>query len=705
MEDVIELSGVSFKYPQSEKNALSGVSFCIKKGDYVAVVGANGSGKSTLSRLLAGFLDPTEGSVTRSPEQLPGIVFQHPKEQIVAGVVERDTAFGPQNLHLSKGETELRTMECLSVVDLADRAFSRTAELSLGQIQRLALAGILALFPDLLILDETTAMLDPSTRHEVIAFISQWNKKGNSVIHVTHDKDEAFNAERVLVLAGGKLVFDGSSKDFASDTNLVDSVFAPDTELYEHKKNFQPKTDEPYSLVVDGLSFSYEDRAVFKNVSFALKKGSLTAITGPSGCGKSTMLECLAGLLKPEQGKVYASSKPLLSLQDSEATLFEQFAADDVAFGPRTQGLVGKELKARVKNAMDAAGVPFADFADRETFRLSGGEQRKVSIAGILALEGDVYLFDEPTAALDSFSRKSVLMLLRNLASSGKTVLFSTHRREEAVFADEELSWDSLTKNPQRKISVPEKLTECVTEKNAATIEGIRKTERIFMSPPKIPKSPVSMLPPVLKYIIFLALFSATLVFKNIIPCAIMLGANILYALLARYSLLKPLKAVVKIFPWLLLIVVFQLVFFPAQANEIRYIDARWFMVTPSKIMLCACSLLRIFSCIICMGVFIFTTDERAIMDGLAGLLFPLSLIKIPVRYAVLVVGIIFRFIPLLMDEAVSIIKTQIIRGAFGSAKGFGKLKMLVPLFAPLMIQTFRKAEVFAEALTARYFS
>ena len=703
---VLKLSNVSFSYPQANRNALTDVSVSIERGQYIAVVGTNGSGKSTLARVLAGFIEPDEGTVERSENAIEGIVFQHPREQIVAGVVERDTAFGPKNLNLSKSEVELRTMECLSVVDLADRAFSRTTQLSLGQTQRLALAGILALFPDLLILDETTAMLDPNTRAEVIEFIDQWNRKGNSIVHITHDEEEVRHASRVLVLEQGKLVFDASSADFFADEAMVQSVFGSDDELIHAKQSASVAEDAPLSLSVKNLSFSYSDRMVFEKLSFTLQKGTLTALTGPSGCGKSTLLECLAGLLIPSSGTIRSVSRPLLALQDTEAALFEPFSADDVAFGARAQGVTGKKLRQRVIHAMDAAGVPFADFADRQTFRLSGGEKRKLSLAGIVALEGDVYLFDEPTAGLDAQSRRTVMLLLRKLAQEGKTVLFTTHRMNEAQFADRQLSWDELTKvTVSAGDDTNIQLKDMPPVRNAEMLAGIRKASASFLGTVQIPDSPVAKLPPVVKYLVFLAMFTLSICFKTVLPCACVLGVTILYALLARYPISKPTIAILKFSPWILLIVVFQLIFFPAQADEIRYVDLSWLVITPSKIQLCVCSVLRIVSCVNTMGVFMFTIDERQLLDGLSDLLILIALInKAAVRNIVLVVGIIFRFIPLLLEEAASIVKTQIIRGAFGQSKGFKKFKQLVPLFAPLMIQTFRKAELFSHALTARYF-
>jgi len=708
---LLELKDVSFAYPQSEKKAISNVSLSVERGEVVALVGANGSGKSTLARLVAGLIAPDSGTVTLEQGVLPGIVFQQPKEQIVAGVVERDTAFGPQNLAMSKSEIELRTMECLAVTGLVDKASSRTFELSLGQTQRLAFSGILALFPDFLILDEVTAMLDPDSRKEILALIDEWHRKGHTVLHVTHDKDEALAAQRIIVLDKGTVLFNGRSTLFKKNKKLIASVFGDDTWCKKTKKTIRSKNN---ALAASDISFSYpnlsgeqkKSSAVFEHLSLTLQQGTLTALTGPSGCGKSTLLECLAGLLSPQQGTIYASERPVLALQESEAALFETFAADDVAFGPRNKGLSGKLLFERVKQSFSLVGLPYEKYGDRQVSQLSGGEKRKVSLAGIIALDSSVLLFDEPTAGLDPQSRVVIMQTLRMLAQNGKTVLFSTHRAEEAAFADRTLTWNDLTaSHSERALENMANLLPIKPLPNAEMIHSLQKTTAAFSAPPHIPNSPIQKMAPVMKYIVFLALFISALAVKPVYLCGVVLILCVAYALLAKYPLCKPLLTFVKLVPWLLVFSLFQFLFFPAAQGEHIFYQLGIFTVSMSKILLVVKMFIRTAAAIICLGTFIFTTGEREILDGLDMLLHPLTFIKIPVRYAVLVVGIIFRFIPLLLDEAAGILKTQLIRGGLSDARGLKKVKKLLPLFVPLMMQTFRKAQSFSDALTARYFS
>ncbi|MCR5217836.1 energy-coupling factor transporter ATPase [Treponema sp.] len=708
---LVSLKNVNYKYPQCQTPALKDISIEINKGEYIALAGLNGSGKSTLARLIAGFIQPESGDFTVEKNTLPGIVFQQPKEQIVAGIVERDTAFGPQNLNMSKAEIELRTIECLTVVGIADKAMNRTFELSLGQTQRLAFSGILALFPSLLILDEVTAMLDPKAREELVEFIRQWNAKGHTVIHVTHDEDEVLAAGRVIVLDKGRKIFDGSSEEFKKAAPVKDMLFdSGDQCLPSSKINLQERET---SLKVENLSFSYEGYEVFKNLSFELKKGSLVALTGPSGCGKSTLFECLAGLKKADSGSIKGSCIPALALQESEAALFERYAADDVAFGAINEGFKGKELVRRVKSSMELAGLNYKEYGNRSSFNLSGGEKRKLSIAGIIALNRDILIFDEPTSALDGVSRKTVLRTLRQLADEGKTVLFSTHRMEEAAAADCHILWKDLiaTKaddkaglEAKEDVKTGTQLKNIEAASNSLILNSIQKLTGVLTAPAKVPSSLLSDKPAWLKTLIFLFLFTASLAVQSVSLCAIMLGLNFIYALCSSFSLKKVFTALRKLLPFILFFLLLEFIFYPVSKGDSEIFRWKFIVISEYKILLSVKTLIRALCSVTCVAVFISSTSEREILDGLSGVLLPLAKAGVPVRYLVLVTGIIFRFMPLLLDELSAIIKTQIVRGAFSHAKGLKKLKILIPLFVPLMLQTFRKAQFLADALTARYF-
>ena len=213
--NILVAENLSYVYEDNNLEAVKNVSLAVSRGSYVAILGLNGSGKSTLARLLCGLLQPTTGKVeVFSENKAPiGIVFQSPKNQIIASIVKTDTSFGPENLGFSASETENIVLSSLKAVSLEEKLEDFTSNLSLGQTQKLALAGILSLNPDLLILDESVSMIDPVSRKEILAFLDKLNAQGKTIIHITHDLDEAEKASRILVMEDGVLVRDENSLD------------------------------------------------------------------------------------------------------------------------------------------------------------------------------------------------------------------------------------------------------------------------------------------------------------------------------------------------------------------------------------------------------------------------------------------------------------------------------------------------------------
>lgn len=714
---VISVKNLVYKYPESSKNVVDNLSFVIERGSYTAIVGYNGSGKSTLARLLCGLENPESGTVEIKENQQIGIVFQHPKDQLVSGLVSRDTAFGPQNLGLSNSEVELRTIESLNIVDMLDRAGSSTSALSLGQTQKIALSGVLALRPEILILDEAISMLDPQSRSDILDFVRYWHKCGNTIIQITHDLEVLKDADTVIGMEDGKIFFYGTKNAFIKDPENVKRLEGQPLPVID-KKILAESTEKVVSLRVRNLSFSYDKaEKVTKShgvsdINFDLYKGTVTALTGPSGSGKSTILELCSGLLTPDKNPetiISSQDHPTLALQNAKAALFEAFAADDVAFGPRNQGKSGSELKELVKKSMDNVALPFSTFGERKTFALSGGEQRRLSIAGILALDSEIVFFDEPTAGLDSRARNEVLNLFKKLADQGKTVLFSTHKKDEADFADREIKIqngkiieDSCAMDSNQN---KQDLKNVEVSSSAGLLSMLRNTSASLSGARREKKSPVEKIPPALRIILFLVLFVFSLLLRKIYMTAGFLAISVIYCLLSGFKFSKLCKAWLKILPFLLIFTLFQLIFHAPQSGEVHFTNWKYLTITPSKLWFCLNSILRTYSSLACISAFFVSTPEYDLIDGLKIILFPLSLIKIPIRYLILVIEIIFRFIPVLVDEASSIIKTQIIRGGLGKVSGkMAKLKAIIPLFVPIIIQSIKKSELLADAITMRCF-
>lgn len=253
---VITLDNVSFRYPDAGRDALSGVSLSIEAGSFIAVLGHNGSGKSTLAKLLNAILVPTEGTVTvkgmdtRSEENLlnvrrtVGMVFQNPDNQIVASVVEDDVAFAPENLGVPPAEIRRRVDEALKRVGMYEFRNNAPHLLSGGQKQRVAIAGVLAMKPDVIILDESTAMLDPSGRREVMNTVHRLNREeGISVVIITHYMSEAATADYMIVMDDGRIAMNGTPREVFTK---VDKVRALGLDV-------PPMTDLAHSLRQDGV--------------------------------------------------------------------------------------------------------------------------------------------------------------------------------------------------------------------------------------------------------------------------------------------------------------------------------------------------------------------------------------------------------------------------------------------------------------------
>lgn len=495
MDNYIHFDHVTYRHPgtpSSDAPALDDLTVTIKRGEWVAIVGANGSGKTTFARHCNALLLPSNGKVTiagldtlershhtRIRSQV-GMVFQNPEDQIISSVIEEDCAFGPENLGVPAKEIQDRVSRSLTTVEMYEQRMRPPHLLSAGQMQRVALAGVLAMQPDCIIFDESTAMLDPRGRLEVLNTMRSLHERGITVLFITHFMEEAGRANRVLVFGQGKIVFDGSPKTLFNDTDLLQQCgleqpitlqllngmrlihplladLSPDFEtalrqipVYPGKVRLDDSREtnngQPPAIQVINLSHTYMPgtpmaHQALIDVSFEVTHGKSHGLAGATGSGKSTLLQHLNGLYRPQTGEVKIGSfnvsdpdldvKALrryagLVFQNPEIYFFEQYVGDEIAYGPRL--LYGKDgLRERVKNAMELVGLNFETFKDRLTFQLSGGEKRKVALAATLALQPRVLVLDEPTAGLDPASRRNLHATLKNFQRDGIDMILSSH--------------------------------------------------------------------------------------------------------------------------------------------------------------------------------------------------------------------------------------------------------------------------------------
>lgn len=517
---LIQLTHVHLAYPGSQTEALSDVSCSIPTGQHVCILGGNGSGKSTLLQLVNVLALPTSGAVhvagidTREPGRALEIrsrtasVFQHPEDQMVTSIVADDVAFGPENLRIAQPEIASRVDAALAAVGMKDRARSDPSDLSGGQVQRVAIAGALAMEPDILLLDEPCAMLDVEGRESVRAIIRNLRARGMTILHVTHFMEDAQEADRAIVLKRGRVAFDGTPSALFSQPDLVNELGLemPGSRSEAGAQGSDVATgvaapgiaipDAPVdpSLVFEHVSFSYERaanprkrtrrRALFgsrgavdaprseragkaavqkhplavEDLSFEARPGTITALIGHTGSGKSTTAELACALKLPTAGAVrvggidtadLARRRELRGLvgyvaQLPERQLFAETVLDDVAFGPRNLGLAAREVEARVHEALRSVNLAPTDaLLTSSPFALSGGQQRSVALAGVLAMKQPILVLDEPMAGLDPAGRAHVRALLKQLRRQGTTLLMVTHSMEDvAELADQVIALD-----------------------------------------------------------------------------------------------------------------------------------------------------------------------------------------------------------------------------------------------------------------------
>lgn len=526
---MIRAEQVRFQYKKRDvdgnviatEEILKGVDLTIKKGEFIALLGRNGSGKTTFSKQLNAILRPSEGTVTvdemgtKDAEKLydirqhVGMVFQNPDNQMVAANVEEEVAFGPENLGMESDTIVARVKQALEQVRMWKRRKTAPNHLSGGQKQRIAIAGILAMHPDYIVLDEPTAMLDPKGRKEVMEALQRLNQEQEmTVILITHDMEEAALASRVILLADGQMRFDGRpEKFFGADALLAEMGMeaplsyrvqqamgsAANLQSGAGEKRDKCKIDaldkfekDKDLLSLQHVSYIYSpgtayEKVALDDVNLSLGKGEIVGLAGHTGSGKSTMIQLLNGLLKPTSGTVtfegkdihakgysgnYLRSKVGMVFQYPEHQMICDTVWEDVAFGPSKQGLTGEACETRVEEALRFVDLP-EKYYQASPLQLSGGQKRRVAIAGVLAMHPEYIILDEPAAGLDAAGKREIFDRIRRMSrEQGIGVLLVSHSMEDlAEYADRIIVLDDgkkiLDDRPAQIFAKRETLADC----------------------------------------------------------------------------------------------------------------------------------------------------------------------------------------------------------------------------------------------------
>jgi energy-coupling factor transport system ATP-binding protein len=469
---VIEIRDLSFSY-LADHPVLHGIDLDLRPGEHVSVLGRNGSGKSTFLRCIAGLLQPTNGTINHVDAAIAsiGFVFQNPDDQIVSPLVESEIAFGLENLGMARDEMINRVDSALRRFDLEKYKRSDPHALSGGERQRLAIASIFVMRPSYLLFDEPYSMLDPTFRDDLRELIASLNNDGVTPIVVSQDPDTALEADRLVVIEDGRIAHDGDPAQILSDPDSLASGLSSTTtgrvsaalgfvppvptsldELVALAPLPAPRINPPNSrdysdetvVEIRDLHFAYDpglptEHLVLKGVDLTIRSGETISIMGPSGSGKSTLALHLNGLYTPGSGVVRVAGLDVsdtkthdhlrqqvgLVFQFPETQLFAETVREDIAYGP--SNLEMDNIEGRVESALIRVGLTPSRYLDRSPFTLSGGEKRRVALAGVLATSPEVLVLDEPIAGLDPAGSDDLVGILNELSKAGTTLIVMTH--------------------------------------------------------------------------------------------------------------------------------------------------------------------------------------------------------------------------------------------------------------------------------------
>lgn len=492
----IEVENLKYRYPNTKKLALDGLQFQIEKGSFVGIVGENGAGKSTLCQAFSGlvpqfFKGAYGGKVmigNQDAAKTPvsglcrtvGLVFQNPFNQLSGAkeTVFEEIAFGLQNFGVPREEMIRRVQEVMELLDIREYKERNPFDLSGGQMQRVALAGILAMQPEVIVLDEPTSQLDPAGSEEVFAAVDKLAKSGITIIMVEQKLEKlAEYCDQILLLHQGKQIAFDTPEQIFSRTDLEKYGVQPPAytrvckalgirnengcypaslkDTMKWKEQFPAETDfekicknsdaewggeeeRKEIFKTEHLKFRYlEQVPVLEDVNLLLD-GRTTAIVGQNGAGKTTLVKLLKGLLKPVGGEIYYAGENMVGktvamlagevgyvFQNPDDQIFKYHVIDEVMFGPQNIGMSKEQAKNRAMEALKTVGLEA--LAEENPYDLELSQRKLVAIASVLAMDTKVLILDEPTIAQDWKGRRLLQKIIRTLQKQGKMVIAILH--------------------------------------------------------------------------------------------------------------------------------------------------------------------------------------------------------------------------------------------------------------------------------------
>ena len=478
---MIQITDLSFEYSGDEK-VLRNINLKTGKKGFFSLVGLSGCGKSTLCLALNGLIPHEIGGKISGKVEVSGLdtqkhpikelathagmVFQNPESQLFALSAEDEIAFGPSNLALPWDAVEKRVTNTLRLLKIEHLKDKSPEEMSSGEKQKVAIASALAMEPEILVLDEPTANLDPASTEDIFRLLKKLSRD-MLVFVAEHDIAKVLEySDMIAVMDKGSIVLTGTPEKILNDSMIDKYLYLPKICRISKKMGIFPIVSNASELAqktrlkrrpageekrkikcesiieIKDLWFEYKDKtAVLKNINLDIKKGEFVAIVGQNGAGKSTLALHLNGLLKPMRGDIIVDGKNTkdekvsslskivgYAFQNPELQFFEDTLTEEISFGPKNLGLDSAEIKSRAENILKYTGLD--KFKDKDPFSLSMGQKRRLSIASILSMEPKVIVIDEPSTGLDIKTTDFLMKLVKKLNSLGHTIIMITHDME-----------------------------------------------------------------------------------------------------------------------------------------------------------------------------------------------------------------------------------------------------------------------------------
>ncbi|MHC1747760.1 MAG: ABC transporter ATP-binding protein [Cellulosilyticaceae bacterium] len=476
--EIFHIEGLNFTYPMHEVKTLKNINLQINAGEFVTICGESGCGKTTLIKQLKSVLSPhgtKEGKVffegkalesvdLREQTQKIGYVLQNPDNQIVTDKVWHELAFGLESLGYNSEKIRLKVAEMASFFGIQGWFYKNVSELSGGQKQLLNLASIMAMSPDVLVLDEPTSQLDPIGAVDFLETLKKINNDlGTTIIITEHRLEEIFPmTDRVVVMRNGEIVVDNSPKEVCKyliknddkmqyampsairivgkinqdvmpltireGRQFIEEYFKDKEVIIKTIEETHTNTNQPLVIQVKEAYFRYEKKEddIIKNLNFSVRKGELYALVGGNGSGKTTTLTLLNKIRKPYRGKIKLFEEKVVTLPQNPQTLFvKKQVWEDLKEVLKDKKYSEGEISQRINDIAEL--VDIKAHLEAHPYDLSGGEQQRVGLAKVLLLEPQILLLDEPTKGLDAYFKIKLAKILKKLTEQGVTIVMVSH--------------------------------------------------------------------------------------------------------------------------------------------------------------------------------------------------------------------------------------------------------------------------------------